>query len=114
MIDVNNQHFKFNLFGMIEGFQFTKYVAPKGHYTAHIDKMYKGSVRKLSLTVQLTNPKEYKGGDLQIYEGAHPQYMPKELGMGVIFPSYVLHRVSPVTKGTRYSLVAWFTGDNFK
>lgn len=112
--NVNNEHFKFNLFGLNEGFQFTKYKAPKGHYTAHIDKMYKGPVRKLSLAIQLTDPKEYKGGELTIYEGANPDIMPKKLGMGVIFPSYVLHRVTPIKKGTRYSLVAWFTGENFK
>ena len=110
---VNKEHFKFNLFGLTEGFQFTKYNAPDGHYTAHIDKMYKGPIRKLSLTVQLTDPKKYKGGELTLYEGVDPTLMPKELGMGLLFPSYVLHRVTPVKKGTRYSLVAWFTGKNF-
>jgi PKHD-type hydroxylase len=110
----NEDFFKFNISGINEGLQFTQYKAPGGHYHAHIDKTYKNIIRKLSITIQLSDPKNYEGGDLQIYEGDNPENMQKELGMAVIFPSYVLHRVTPVSRGERYSLVGWFTGDPFK
>jgi PKHD-type hydroxylase len=114
ILAMNNQFFNFDLFGMAEGFQFTKYVAPTGHYGMHIDKVLNGRVRKLSLTIQLSAPEDYEGGELVLQLGKEPDLMPKELGKMLVFPSYVLHEVRPVTKGTRYSLVAWVTGKPFK
>lgn len=114
VLNINSQFFNFDLFGMAEGFQFTKYDAPTGHYGMHIDKMLNGTVRKLSLTIQLSSPEDYEGGELSLQLGKEPDIMPKELGKMVVFPSYVLHEVRPVTKGTRYSLVAWITGKPFK
>lgn len=77
--------------------------------------------RKLSVSVQLTDPKKYTGGDLvfSITTGKNKNKILKEpklasKGTVVIFPSYVFHKVNPVTKGTRYSLVMWFRGDRFK
>jgi len=110
---LNNQFFKFELFGFAEGFQFTKYEAPSGFYGAHIDKWLNGPVRKLSLTIQLSDPDDYEGGELVLNTG-EKIIMDKEQGKLVCFPSYVLHEVRPVTKGTRYSLVAWITGTPFK
>jgi PKHD-type hydroxylase len=110
----NDQFFNFDLFGMAEGFQFTRYNAPTDYYGMHIDKILNGTVRKLSLTVQLSSPEDYEGGELALQIGKNADIMPKELGKMVVFPSYVLHEVRPVTKGTRYSLVAWVTGKPFK
>jgi PKHD-type hydroxylase len=114
VLNLNSQFFNFDLFGLAEGFQFTRYDAPTGHYGMHIDKMLNGTVRKLSLTIQLSAPEEYEGGELALQFSKEPEFMPKELGKMVVFPSYVLHEVRPVTKGTRYSLVAWITGKPFK
>jgi PKHD-type hydroxylase len=111
---LNSEFFKFHLTGINEALQFTKYEAPGGHYHTHFDKMLNGVIRKLSLTIQLTDPSKYEGGNLEIYSSDEPQIMEKEQGMAILFPSYVLHRVTPVTKGERCSLVGWFTGENFK
>ena len=114
VLSINSQFFNFDLFGMAEGFQFTRYDAPSGFYGMHIDKALNGPVRKLSLTIQLSSPEDYEGGELALHFSKNAEIMPKELGKMVAFPSYVLHEVRPVTKGTRYSLVAWVTGKPFK
>jgi len=114
VLNLNSQFFQFDLFGMAEGFQFTRYDAPTGHYGLHIDKTLNSTVRKLSLTIQLSSPEDYEGGELALQLDKEADIMSKELGKMIVFPSYVLHEVRPVTKGTRYSLVAWITGKPFK
>ena len=114
VLHLNSQFFNFDLFGLAEGFQFTRYDAPTGHYGMHIDKALNGTVRKLSLTIQLSSPEDYEGGELALQFDRKADVMSKELGKMLVFPSYVLHEVRPVTKGTRYSLVAWITGKPFK
>jgi PKHD-type hydroxylase len=112
--NLNERFFKFDLFGATEGFQFTKYTAPGGKYGQHIDSAPGTLIRKLSFTLQLSDPKDYKGGDLCLYLGDKPEVMKRDRGYVALFPSYVLHEVTPVTKGTRYSLVSWITGKPFK
>ena len=112
--NLNERFFKFDLFGATEGFQFTKYTAPNGKYGRHIDSAPGTLIRKLSFTLQLSQPGDYKGGDLCLHLGDKPEVMKKEQGFVVLFPSYVLHEVKPVTQGTRYSLVSWITGKPFK
>lgn len=114
VLNLNSQFFQFDLFGITEGFQFTRYDAPTGHYGMHIDKVLNGNIRKLSLTIQLSSPEDYEGGELVLQMSKDVNIMSKELGKMIVFPSYVLHEVRPVTKGTRYSLVAWITGKPFK
>jgi PKHD-type hydroxylase len=115
VMGLNEQFFHFDLFGFGEDLQFTEYKAPAGRYDAHLDKGYNGVIRKLSLVVQLTDPNVYDGGDLILYDNLiEPQKCPRERGTVIVFPSYQLHGVQPVTKGTRNSLVAWITGPNFK
>jgi PKHD-type hydroxylase len=75
--------------------------------------MYGGAIRKLSVIVQLTDPEEYEGCDLNLNVGSI-NTMKKTQGSVIVFPSYVLHQVTPITKGTRHSLVAWLAGDPFK
>jgi PKHD-type hydroxylase len=111
---LNENYFNFHLSGFAEGLQFTRYVAPTGHYDRHIDKSFQGQIRKLSLTIQLSSTDEYEGGGLMLFYDRNTIVMPKEQGRMIAFPSYVLHQVEPVTMGTRYSLVAWLTGDPFK
>ena len=110
---LNEKFFKFNLFGFQEGIQFTVYKKNQ-KYKRHVDRVYQGKIRKLSLSVQLSEPKTYKGGDLVLYEGEGELLAKKEVGSITLFPSFVEHEVRPVIKGTRYSLVAWITGDSFK
>lgn len=109
-----NQVWAFELHGLFQGLQFTKYVAPDSHYTWHADMGASVPSRKLSLTVQLTDPSEYEGGDLEFFLGEKPTKAPKTLGSVNVFPSWTVHRVTPVTRGTRYSLVAWVSGPPFK
>lgn len=114
VFELNEKFFKFNLFGFIEGFQFTNYKAPSGKYGKHVDRGFNSRVRKLSISIQLSDPKNYKGGELYLYESDKGTLMSKKQGTLVIFPSFILHEVTPVTKGERNSLVTWITGDNFK
>ena len=114
-----------------ESCQFTKY--KKGqYYDWHCDswnKPYvkegptKGKIRKLSVTLTLSDPKTYKGGELEFDFKQHDpdqksepkickEIVPK--GSLVVFPSFVWHRVKPVTKGVRYSLVIWNLGFPFQ
>ena len=81
-----------------------------------------GKIRKLSVTCQLTDPSEYKGGELEFKvlldsTGQTRTYTCKEAlpkGSIIVFPSYTVHKVKPVTAGTRYSLVLWNLGWPFK
>jgi len=117
-----------------EAAQFTKYKLNQ-HYDWHCDswdKPYekegpeKGKIRKISMTLQLTDGSEYKGGELEFdFRNYDPhmrdaskhvitvkEILPK--GSIVVFPSFLWHRVQPVTKGVRYSLVLWTLGYPYK
>ena len=111
---MNAQHFRFELTGFGEPLQLTNYNQTEhGMYGWHQD--YGGSVsRKLSMVVQLTDPSEYEGGNLQVMTSGNPQNVRKQRGLIALFPSYVLHQVTPVVKGSRQSLVAWVSGPAFK
>ena len=114
IMKLNEDYFRFDLFGFIEGFQFTQYDAPSGYYGKHIDSMFNGTVRKLSFVLQLSDPKDYEGGELRIHLQDTPDVMKKKQGTVIAFPSPTLHEVTPITKGRRYSLVGWITGKPFK
>jgi len=111
--------------------QFTKYRLNQ-YYHWHCDSFHSpyntpndlkkhGRIRKLSVTVSLSDPKEYKGGELQFdfYNEKRKKNIVTckeilEKGSLVVFPSFVWHQVKPVTKGTRYSLVIWNLGSQFR
>lgn len=114
VLDLNNNLFGFDLDGFCEGFQFTKYTAPSQHYDWHCDRGAKGSVRKLSVSLLLSDPDDFDGGDLEIKTGTDDERVSRIRGMATVFPSWTLHRVTPVTRGTRYSLVAWISGPAFR
>lgn len=111
----NDKWFEFDL-RHIEGLQFTVY--EKGmHYIKHVDTMYQAIgkyPRKLSFSLQLTDPSEYEGGELLIYNGHQPIVATKEKGSITFFPSYMLHEVTPVTNGIRKCLVGWIHGPKWK
>ena len=114
VLNLNSRFFNFDIFGLNEGLQFTNYKAPSNKYGKHIDKGLDNVIRKLSLSIQLTNSKEYEGGELFLYEDEKGIEMKKEQGTLILFPSYILHEVKPITKGERNSLVSWVTGKQFK
>ena len=100
----------------IESLQFTEYDSSySGYYKAHTDTMYiQRFSRKLSFTIQLSDPTTYEGGDLKIFKSEVSEETIKTQGTIIFFPSFTLHEVTPVTNGTRYSLVGWVVGPKFK
>lgn len=113
---INAKFYKFDLYGFLEDMQFTIYEGgDEAHYTWHIDMADDApAARKLSLVLQLSDPSEYEGGELQTWTAPEHATVDKQKGLIAAFPSYVLHRVTPVTSGTRYSLVVWICGPSFK
>jgi PKHD-type hydroxylase len=108
---LNGQSFRLDLTGFGEPFQYTTYRAGGDHYDWHMDKGNNTTIpRKLSMVVQLSSPDEYEGGDLELFTGAEPTKIEKIKGLAVVFPSWIMHRVTPVTAGTRRSLVIWTGG----
>lgn len=93
--------------------QYTVYQGDNnGHYGWHVDTNYdptKKFARKLSVTIQLSDSHEYVGGDFKA-EGIDISPDLRERGSLLMFPSWLPHQVTPVTSGTRKSLVAWFNG----
>jgi len=115
--EANNELWKFNIHDIIENIQYTEYHATDdGHYDWHQDiGPGDASLRKISLTVQLTDSESYTGGDLEIWQGGKVHDpTPRGSGIVIIFPSYMMHRVSPVTRGVRRSLVLWVGGQHYK
>ena len=117
-MEANDEMFKFDLSHMPENIQYTEYYATnQGHYDWHMDIGAEGFMkfRKISVTVQLSGPDEYDGGDLQIWQGGqYPTTAPRGKGNVVIFPSFMMHRVTPVTRGTRKSFVLWLGGGHYR
>ena len=113
---LNAQFFRFDLTGFGEALQLTNYDQTEhGMYGWHQD--YGGNnapSRKLSIVLQLTDPSQYEGGNLQIRAGGEPVTVQKKRGLIAAFPAYQLHQVTPVTKGSRQSLVAWISGPAFR
>lgn len=112
---LNSKFYQFDLVGFGEAIQLTNYdQSENGMYGWHQDYGGTGPSRKLSIVMQLSDPEDYEGGCLQIQVGGEPMTVKKKRGLIVAFPSYVLHQVTPVTRGNRQSLVAWITGPAFK
>jgi PKHD-type hydroxylase len=106
MLDVNRRRFKLDLFD-IEPLQLSEYAVGDG-YKDHLDiGPGPAALRKLSASVQLTDPSAYDGGDLHIWGTGKVE---RTRGAIILFESYLVHRVEPVTRGLRRSLVAWATG----
>jgi PKHD-type hydroxylase len=113
---LNEAHYHFDLMGLAEGVQYTVYEAPSVGYDWHVDIVDwpRHLTRKLSLTVQLSGEADYEGGDLLFRDGDGVRAAPRGRGAMVAFPSWTHHRVAPVTRGIRRSLVAWIGGPPFR
>jgi PKHD-type hydroxylase len=116
VLQLNAQFFRFDLFGLIEAFQYTVYEGTEGgYYGWHVDVgERKYEPRKISLSLQLSGPSDYDGGDLILAAGDGEYQSEKARGTLIAFPSFVLHRVMPVTAGIRKSLVIWVSGPEFR
>jgi PKHD-type hydroxylase len=120
-IDVNDAWFKFHL-SKLDYIQFAEYNQDqKSEYKRHHDVFWINGDpvyhRKLSCTVQLTDPAEYAGADLQLHDLSHDHPNLEEIkkqGSMLFFPSFLPHSVTPITQGTRYSLAAWFDGPKWR
>jgi len=131
----NNSGWKFD-YDLAEDLQFTVY-NPGGYYNWHSDggscnlsaansqttkiEKHWGKVRKISMTLNLSDPNDYEGGELVIDFGPHSQTErfktieeSKNQGSVIFFPSFTRHQIRPITKGTRYSLVMWVLGRPFR
>jgi len=111
---INRNHFGFSNIQITEKAQVSEY--SKGqfyhwHTDSTIDMDREPPVRKLSMTLLLNDPSEFEGGNLEI-AGKNMSHMKQ--GHAAIFASFLQHRVTPVTKGVRKSLVVWFGGEPFK
>jgi PKHD-type hydroxylase len=118
-----NADWNFQL-GVHEDAQWTKY-GKEQHYSWHYDSNHKvldnpnlpyhNMIRKLSMTISLVDGSEYEGGDFQVIIDGEERTVEqaRQKGTITVFPSFVKHRVSPVKKGTRYSLVLWWRGNRF-
>lgn len=113
-IGCNNERYWFDLLGFHQELQLTKYFEGD-FFDWHLDfGAGEISARKLSMTIQLSDPEDYEGGDLQFMINGKTVNAPRKKGTIVIFPSFVMHRVTPVTKGMRQSIVGWVSGPPYK
>ena len=139
MNKINRENFRYDIVDIDDGhMQYTHY-APGEYYNWHpdsdLDLCYTPKVvpgiganssednvilqgeytRKLSFTLQLTDPKDYTGGELEFIDNSNQRFMaPKTRGTLVVFDSRVRHRVRKVKTGLRKSIVGWVVGPRWK
>lgn len=118
----NQDTYNFNISYVTDPIHYVIYPEDGGHLTWHMD-IGAGTVnlRKLAMTVQLSDPDDYVGGDFQIWMGGDENTdsesvvtLSREKGDVLIFPTYLMHRVTPITKGQRKALVFWTGGEPFR
>jgi len=119
---INKSQFNFDI-KSVEDIQYTVYDADdKGHYDWHIDTFWCNPddkpyyTRKITIVIQLSDSEDYEGGDFEINNAEWEQFTEgaRQKGAVIILPAFIEHRVTPVTKGVRKSLVAWIDGENFR
>ena len=115
MLKTNNNHFGFDNMQITEMAQYTEY-PEGGFYDWHTDNdvncIHEPPVRKISMTCLLSPESEFEGGDLQLMK--EDKIAKLKQGHAIFFASFIRHRVAPVTRGNRKSLVMWFGGTPFK
>ena len=119
-----NRDYGFELTSFDEDLQFTRYERPGAFYTWHQDGLDLGVAhRKLALVVQLSDPADYRGAELELFdvvedsddvELAAFRERVRPQGTVVVFPTFEYHRVTPLLSGARHSLVAWVSGPSFR
>ena len=115
IMEANKALWQFNLHTIIDNIQYTEYEGNGGHYDWHLDIGPRSiNHRKVSVVVQLSDPDDYVGGNLELHPGSNSFAVPRGKGTVVVFPSFLLHRVTPLTSGLRRSLVLWAGGEPYK
>ena len=113
----NREALGFDLTEFAESPQVARYGAEReGHFDWHSD-IGAGALaakRKLTIVVQLSEPAAYADGTLELQPDSSIRQAPRDRGTAILFPSFVLHRVTPVTQGTRWSLTLWSHGPAFR
>jgi PKHD-type hydroxylase len=114
VLEINKKFWNYDL-DYIETLQFTSYKNVGDFYEKHVDQVSSGAhYRKLSFSVQLSDPDSYEGADLILHFKPDGNPVNKKKGDMVFFPSHVLHEVTPLVKGERHSLVGWVCGPSFR
>ena len=111
-----NEHMRFDIVPEMNDYvQLLKYdQAEAGHFRWHADTTPSDMTRKITLLVPMNAPDEYDGGELQFNQGGVVCSVDQAPGRVYAFPSWLIHQVTPVTRGLRYSLVAWIRGPNWR
>ncbi|MEE8059719.1 MAG: 2OG-Fe(II) oxygenase [Pseudomonadales bacterium] len=110
----NEEMWHYDLSGFQDYLQYTIYYGDGGHYDWHADLGAEVCNRKITVVLQLSKPEEYQGGILEINYGSCIADCPNAFNSLIFFPSFLLHRVTPVTSGVRKSLVTWLAGPTFR
>lgn len=111
----NQTHFKLQLDGISRPPQYVEYTPGNGHFDWHDDYSHESedAPRKLTVIVQLSTADDYDGGDFQCW-GVPVETLSRERGSVLVLPSFVPHRVTPVTRGMRRVLVTWVAGPRLR
>jgi len=111
-LNVNHQYWKYHVTHSNQA-EFLMYDV-KGKYEAHVDTFHLVSDETRKITVLVVLNDDFEGGKFFIQNGHEKIYPPQEKGDIIVFPSFMLHGVEPVTKGQRFSVVTWLVGPYFK
>ncbi|MDJ0557094.1 MAG: 2OG-Fe(II) oxygenase [Microcoleaceae cyanobacterium MO_207.B10] len=116
----NSKWWNYDIYGIFEPLHLLCYEASNNHkniqdhYSKHIDNGKIHYHRKISFSIQLSNPDDYDGSELNLYTQREAEKLPKARGTMVFFPSFILHEVTPITRGKRWALVCWVGGPQFR
>ncbi len=116
----NYKWWNYDIYGILEPLQILCYEAShnqeniQDHYSKHIDNQEFYSNRKISFSVQLSQAQDYEGSELKLYGDREAEKLPKDRGTMILFPSFILHEVTPITQGKRWALVGWVSGPQFR
>lgn len=116
-LKANDEAFGFDIDIVTDPIHYVIYPEDGGHLDWHMDVgAFAVNRRKLAMTVQLSDSSDYEGGEFQIWAGGKDGFitLPREKGDVVIFPTFCMHRVSPITRGQRKVLVFWTGGRPFR
>lgn len=111
---INDEYFHFDIDRIDEKIQYLKYEECSHKFDWHMDRWDGGPSRKFAVILQLSDDNEYEGGDIELMLSKQPLKMSRHIGSLTIFPSYLMHRVTEVTKGTRHSLLCLIGGPPFR
>lgn len=110
-VDATQRHYRLKISGITRMPHYVEYHAGCGHFHWHDDYSHESreAPRKLTVIVQLSDGSDYEGGDFEVF-GSRITTAPRALGTIICLPSFVVHRVTPITAGVRSVLVAWIAG----